>query len=447
MSRLSHDCSRVLQRLPGRLPLDETEKKALRPCHCLCLYVEQNAGFIHKWTPFTLAANLNHIQCMKTLIKIGADEIYSPKYKCIALTEAIEKGYDEIVEILIKSGVRMEHAVLGDYKTVAELLVKSGVDVNDGSLGIAVERGNKEFVDFLLQSGAEVNICGKSTNPPLIIAIRNFRYKGCVETLISAGADVNIRGSDGISNLMYAVECGDDKLADVLVKAGANVNEVDNCYMTPLIRAVMRQNKTCIEQLIKAGADVNMITQYSPNTPISALSEASKLSPELTYLLIKAGADVNIPSCNGGVLALDSHSRLQSACLLLKADVKINIFNHNNVNTLKRHIAEQHPYVNRKMCMLLFAAGEIIDDIIIKKFHDNGNVEQVKVPDFLFSLSCLQHLCRETIRKHLISLDPHKHLFGRVPRLGLPTLLTDYLLYDVSLDDVDSDSDCNNGDD
>ena len=149
MSRLSHDCSRVLQRLPGRLPLDEIEKKALRPCHCLCLYVEQNAGFVHKWTPFTLAAHLNHVQCMKTLIKIGADEIYSPKYKCIALTEAIEKGYEEIVEILIKSGVRIEHAVLGEYKTVAEVLVKSGVDVNDGSLGIAVERGNKEFVDFL----------------------------------------------------------------------------------------------------------------------------------------------------------------------------------------------------------------------------------------------------------------------------------------------------------
>ena len=91
--------------------------------------------------------------------------------------------------------------------------------------------------------------------------------------------------------------------------------------------------------------------------------------------------------------------------------------------------------------MLLFAAGEIIDDIIIKKFHDNGNVERIEVPDFLFSLSCLQHLCREAIRKHLINLDPHTHLFGRVPRLGLPTLLTEYVLYNMSLDDVASDSD------
>ena len=186
---------------------------------------------------------------------------------------------------------------------------------------------------------------------------------------------------------------------------------------------------------------MNTVTRSSPTIPISALSEASKLSPELTHLLIKAGADVNIPSYNGGVLALSSRSRLQSACLLLKADVKINIFNHNNVNTVKRHIAEQHPNVKREMCILLFAAGEIIDDIIIKKFHDNGNVERIEVPDFLFSLSCPQHLCREAIRKHLINLDPHTHLFGRVPRLGLPTLLTEYVLYNMSLDDVDSESD------
>ena len=36
----------------------------------------------------------------------------------------------------------------------------------------------------------------------------------------------------------------------------------------------------------------------------------------------------------------------------------------------------------------------------------------------------LKHICREAIRKHLLNLDPHTHLFGRVPRLGLPTTNT-----------------------
>ena len=46
----------------------------------------------------------------------------------------------------------------------------------------------------------------------------------------------------------------------------------------------------------------------------------------------------------------------------------------------------------------------------------------------------LRHLCRETIRKHLLSLDPHTHLFDRVSRLGLPKSMYFYLVYDVSLE-------------
>ena len=38
-------------------------------------------------------------------------------------------------------------------------------------------------------------------------------------------------------------------------------------------------------------------------------------------------------------------------------------------------------------------------------------------------------------------MDPHEHLFGRIPRLGLPASMTEYLMYGVSLDDDDDDGD------
>ena len=38
------------------------------------------------------------------------------------------------------------------------------------------------------------------------------------------------------------------------------------------------------------------------------------------------------------------------------------------------------------------------------------------------------------IREHLLHLDPHTHLFGRVPRLGLPAALTDYLLFNILIE-------------
>ena len=46
-------------------------------------------------------------------------------------------------------------------------------------------------------------------------------------------------------------------------------------------------------------------------------------------------------------------------------------------------------------------------------------------------------MCRQSIRKHLIKLNPHLHLFDRLNKLGLPSLLNDYLLYGFSLDDHD----------
>ena len=46
----------------------------------------------------------------------------------------------------------------------------------------------------------------------------------------------------------------------------------------------------------------------------------------------------------------------------------------------------------------------------------------------------LMNFCRETIRKHLLHVHANKNLFGFVPELPLASLMTEYLLYGVSLD-------------
>ena len=52
----------------------------------------------------------------------------------------------------------------------------------------------------------------------------------------------------------------------------------------------------------------------------------------------------------------------------------------------------------------------------------------------------LKHICRETIKKHLLNLDLHSNLFGRIPDLSLPAL-NKCPLFHVSLDDDDDDDD------
>ena len=68
-------------------------------------------------------------------------------------------------------------------------------------------------------------------------------------------------------------------------------------------------------------------------------------------------------------------------------------------------------YRSEDVVMLPYAAGET----------------KVQVPDYLKPPELnLKHLSREAIRKHVINIDPHQHLFGRIPQLGLSSSLSIY---------------------
>ena len=85
--------------------------------------------------------------------------------------------------------------------------------------------------------------------------------------------------------------------------------------------------------------------------------------------------------------------------------------------------------------MLLLAAGERVEDPITVQIKRAGLTREVALPEFLKFTdlqTSLSHQCRQTIRKQLLKVDTHAHLFGRVARLGLPKLLASYLLYDSS---------------
>ena len=47
----------------------------------------------------------------------------------------------------------------------------------------------------------------------------------------------------------------------------------------------------------------------------------------------------------------------------------------------------------------------------------------------------LKSLSRDVIRNHLLELDRHANLFTRIPQLGLKSEPSQYLLYNVSLDE------------
>ena len=97
---------------------------------------------------------------------------------------------------------------------------------------------------------------------------------------------------------------------------------------------------------------------------------------------------------------------------------------------------------DEEVCMLLYAAGETID-------RTTDVLRKVSISEYLLQKElqlCLKHVCRNATRKHMITLDPQSQLCNRIPQLGLQPSLTEYLLYNMSLDRDDDGGDDNNDD-
>ena len=287
------------------------------------------------------------------------------------------------------------------------------------------------------------------------------RHCECVNALIEAGADVN-RNNNRHGNTVLIYTCVKTDLPEdlqliqcvsLLLSAGADVNLL-NCNQYSALMYFSREGHVeCVNLLIKVGAHVNMRNKHGE----SALSLATLADQAgCMKVLIEAGADVDNKNARGGETVLHwAIWNIDCLKILLKSDVKINQRDANFLNALQRYL--QRPCdVIKENAMLLYAAGETIDGSIIKITHGahligingvtfNGRRKKlVSIPEYLLNLElelCLQSLCRETIRKHLMRIDPHGNLFSRVPLLGLPSALSRYLLYYMSLDDADQQRD------
>ena len=298
----------------------------------------------------------------------------------------------------------------------------------------AAKNCDESSVKLLIAAGADVNIKNKNGFTALHVSVRN-RSEKCAHSLVDAGADVNMEDSDYLTPVMEAVVFECRECLNLLLKAGADVDRYNidgGGLFTPLLVAVELRNQAFVDLLIKAGADVN---KHRLESPLMRSMTCSTIA--ITRMLTKAGADVNRKSAIGSTALMEAGTRRMKCAkrniqLLLFEGARVNIFNSWNQNALLYHSVLREKFCKSNedqsdfcaICLLLFAAGESTDVSPDGRPH---------LP--LQTAINLKHLCREAIRKHLLKIDPHGNLFGRVPRLGLPTPLTSYLLYDATLDE------------
>ncbi len=190
---------------------------------------------------------------------------------------------------------------------------------------VAVEAGNADAVDVLLEAGADHSARNRRDRTPLLYAAR-FGNAEISKKLIAAGAEVNLSVDDGPTPLYQAARYGNHEVVTTLLDAGAEKDRKSAHYFigesTPLVIAARYGNLSAVSVLIAAGADINGNTtdewsspifyatwlehedvvryiltagiELDPNSVTEAFSSAVSRGPnDLVPDLLKAGADLN----------------------------------------------------------------------------------------------------------------------------------------------------------
>jgi hypothetical protein len=95
-------------------------------------------------------------------------------------------------------------------------------------LCIAARNGQLSTVEFLLRSGAKVDIIAEDRRSTALIDSAMERHKDVIKTLIEAGAEVNVKNGDGQTALIIVVGAGDAEIVEMLVNAGADPDIEDD---------------------------------------------------------------------------------------------------------------------------------------------------------------------------------------------------------------------------
>ena len=148
-----------------------------------------------------------------------------------------------------------------DSQTVLDALGESGVNIvntRDSSSGhtalhIVTARRDKEWMEFLLAKGADVNARDGHGETPLVIA-SNLSFVEGVDLLLRHGARVDEPSSTGETPLISAVHRRDLAMMRVLLAGGANPDRADNSGRSARDYAMLGGKNNTVITLIESAS-------------------------------------------------------------------------------------------------------------------------------------------------------------------------------------------------
>ena len=448
-------------------------------------------------TPLQVAINHSNLAIVNILLSEGADpNIWYPQnYQLFPsfLIEPIFHAFSmyehDIVLALVRAGAKVDITdYSGDYPlhlaielgwsdVVNEIILhKISLQQTDGCgrtpCMLAAQMGKVNILRTLLDNEAQINYQDVDGKTALMYGVRSFihncgfpGYEHCINLLLERNADVNIVDSKKNNAIMGQLchwnKPGKDKVLVALVDAGCSISAMSRAGYALLHMAVSCLSMDLIHSFVTLGADVNQLTGKNK----SALYEVSRLTrhdmpydekmcTEVAKCLLGYGAD---PYITHPLVVAAVYNRLGLVETILDSDGHINdvhtnyrtvlfnagvVGNHDmaklallfkaeiNISNIPRKHFPHHPEkADKYALMLLFVAGEYYPFL-----ESSDRCVPTPILNAKEDMS-LRNQCHSIIRNMIIMTNNHENLFEATKTLQIPTLLRDYILFSVSLDD------------
>ncbi|WP_290575898.1 ankyrin repeat domain-containing protein [Ketobacter sp.] len=209
-----------------------------------------NAKCHELFTPLMTAAYHGQYAAVNYLLGRGADPFTRSKHQCTALLFAAEGGNLNVIKRLMACYPITEQALTESFKGEVD---------NWYALSLAALRGNTAVVKFLLSLNGNLAYLSKQSWNLLHLCCQGFALEGigsesnypeCVEFLLQSGIDVNIPNGYGDAPLHIACRQNQpDIVATLLKQEGIDVNAVSKEQLTPFLLAVKQNSIASIRTM------------------------------------------------------------------------------------------------------------------------------------------------------------------------------------------------------
>lgn len=258
---------------------------------------------------------LEHKTDVNSLVQYNKRRMDSTRQKTADIYMAVQKGDEEIVELLLHGGVKINKA----YTNGQNLLC------------FAVENCKKEMVEFLLNHGADVQATDDSSRTPMDIAIKRGEA-AIVDLLLEHGSQVDLEAS-----LKTAIAKNNKELALVLLTQELDPEFLKSPQVEYIIKkltkelviddgpsgfdldgalkkAVLESNKKLLSQLFTKKVDLQYKNSRAMGNLLKLVVERENC--DIVKLLLNHGVSVNVRSSDNNSSALHIAAKVNNVKIL-----------------------------------------------------------------------------------------------------------------------------------